>query len=216
MSPNRAAVTALLVGVLVGVAAAASGCGAGDELRGALSATPTPPPASPAATAGPPTTATTPATPATPATAADPGGPAGPCTGSVLAVSLGPTTESGDTVAQDLILQNTGPAACLMRGFPSVVAVAGNEGAPVGGPALPVGDRGEQLRLEPRAAATVPLRVRDTAAYDERDCRPQAVRGLRLLPPGGSGPVFVPREGTACSAGSVDPPQATVGTAVAR
>ncbi len=197
MPPSRAAVIA----VLAGVVAAGSACGAGDELRGALSSTAAPPPAS---------------TPTTAAAPVDPGAPAGPCTGDRLAASLGPPTGSGDTVARDLILQNAGPSACVMRGFPSVVAVAGNEGATVGDPALPVGKRGEALRLEPRAAATVPLTVRDTAAYDGRDCRPQAVRGLRVLPPGGRGPVFVPREGTACSAGSLDPPWATVGTAVAR
>lgn len=101
-------------------------------------------------------------------------------------------------------------------GYPSVVAVSGNEGTTVGDPALPVGERGEQVRLEPRAAAAVPLRVRDTTAYDQRECRPQAVRGLRLLPPGGSGATFVPREGTACAAGSLDPQWATVGTVVAR
>jgi hypothetical protein len=196
MSSSRAAVVAA---VLVGLLAA--GCGAGDELRGAMSATAPPPPEAP---------------PTTEAAPADPGGPAGPCTGERLAVSLGPTTDAGGIVAQDLILQNTGTASCVMRGFPSVVAVAGNDGAAVGEPALPVGERGAQVRLEPRAAATVPLRVRDTAGYDERDCRPKAVRGLRLLPPGGSGAVFVPREGTACSDGSPDPPQATVGTAVAR
>ena len=202
MSPSRAAAACA---VLAGVLAATTACGAGDELRGALSTTAAPPPE--------PATTTAVATTAAPA---DAGGPAGPCTGDRLAVSLGPTTGSGDTVAQNLILQNTGPAACVMRGFPSVLAVAGNKGTPVGEPALPVGERGAQVRLEPRAAATVPLRVRDTAAYDERDCRPQAVRGLRLLPPGGSGAVFVPREGTACSTGPLDPPPATVGTAVAR
>lgn len=198
MPPSRAAV----ITVLAGVVAAGSACGAGDELRGALSAAPAPPPVL--------------AAPRTVAAPVDPHAPAGPCTGDRLAVSLGPSTPSGDTVAADLILQNTGPSACVMRGFPSVVAVAGNEGAPVGDPALPVGERGDALRLGPRAAATVPLRIRDTAAYDGRECRPQAVRGLRVLPPGGSGAVFVPREGTACAAGSLDPPWSTVGSAVAR
>lgn len=197
MSLRRTAAAAVLAGVL----AAATACGTGEELRGAMSATAAPPPEPPATTAAAP---------------AGPTGPAGPCTGDRLAVSLGPSTRTGDTTAQDLVLQNTGPVACVMRGFPLVVAVAGNEGTPVGGPALPVGERGGQVRLEPRDAATVPLRVRDTAAYDERECRPQAVRGLQLRPPGGRGPVFVPREGSACAAGSLDLPQATVGTAVAR
>ncbi|WP_165922624.1 DUF4232 domain-containing protein [Pseudonocardia endophytica] len=198
-----AALAALTACLLAGVLAGATGCGAGDELRGALSNAPAPPPVAVSATPGPPSSD-------------DAGGPAGPCTGDRLAVSLGPTSGTGDSVTQDLILQNAGTAACVVRGFPSVVPVAGNEGTQVGDPALPVGPRGAAVRLEPRAAAVVPFDVRDAGSYDAAECRPQDVRGLRILPPGGSGPVFVPREGTACSATRLNPPWATVGTAVAR
>ncbi len=202
MSLSRLLRTAAVAAVLL---AAGTACGAGSELRGAMASS-SPAPAPPVV--GPVTTASSTAP-------ADPDAPAGPCAPS-LAISIGPSTVSGGIASQDLIFQNTGTAPCRLRGFPSVTAVAGNEGTTVGDPALPVGERGPQIRLEPLAAATVPLRVRDAAGYDAGKCRPQAARGLRVFAPGGSAPVFVPREATVCAGTRLDPPQATVGTAVAR
>jgi hypothetical protein len=36
--------------------------------------------------------------------------------------------------------------------------------------------------------------------YDPADCAPVPVRGLRVYPPGDTASLFVPLEGTACSA----------------
>lgn len=174
------------------------------------------------AVAATPATVGTPAGPATAAAAEGPSAPeprtsaaVGPCTGSGLAVSVGAPARQDGAVAQDLIFQNTGQVACLLRGFPAVSFVAGNEGTRIGEQALPVGGRGEEVRLEPRAAAVVPLNVAATTGYDGATCAPVAVRGLRVAPPGGSGSVFVTRADTVCS-GELPEPQMQVRTAVAR
>lgn len=204
--------------VLVMLAALAAGCGHhGDPPTGPAPAT-TPTslgtPAAPTAPTGRPSTGPVDG-PSAPGPV--PGDlPAQPCTGTGLAVSLGAPTTSGQTVSQQMFFQNTGPAPCLLRGFPAVSFVAGNAGTRIGPQALPVGERGAELRLEPRAAAVAPLRVTRAGSYDSGACRPVPVRGLRVAPPGGTGSVFVPRPDTACSAAPDTDPQMQVGTVVAR
>lgn len=202
----------VLAGVLLATGLLAVGCaGPGDR------------PSDPAV-ARTPAAVATPVRPPTAVPAEGPSAPepragaeaVGPCTGPGLAVSVGAPARRPDAVSQDLIFQNTGTVACLLRGFPAVSFVAGNEGTRVGEQALPVGGRGGEVRLEPRAAAVVPLRVAATSGYDAATCVPVAVRGLRVAPPGGSGSVFVTRPDTVCSGGPLPAPQMEVRTAVAR
>ncbi|MEQ3549234.1 DUF4232 domain-containing protein [Pseudonocardia nematodicida] len=142
-------------------------------------------------------------------------GPAQPCTGSTLDISAtAPRRDEGGAAVQELVFRNTGELPCLMRGYPGVGFVAGNEGTRIGPRAAATGPRAELL-LEPGRAATAPLRVADAADYPEAGCRAQEVRGMRVAPPGGSGGLFVPRPGAVCS-GEPDVPQATVGTVTGR
>ena len=146
--------------------------------------------------------------------APDPAAPAGPCTGDTLDVSATPVRPDGDAGVQEVVFRNTGPAACVLDGYPGVSFVAGNEGTPVGARAAIDGPRA-QVRLEPGRAATATLRVTATESYPAGDCDPREVRGIRVAPPGGTGGRFVPRPGPVCAA-EPDPPQATVASVVAR
>lgn len=139
-------------------------------------------------------------------------GAAPPCTGPGLSMSLSAPQTAHDALTQTMFFQNTGSAPCVLRGFPAVSFVAGNEGTRVGEQALPIGRRGDEVRLEPRGAAEATLQITRVASYDATSCRPVPVRGLRVAPPGGSGSVFVPREDTACSHPELDEPQMRVGT----
>lgn len=139
-----------------------------------------------------------------------------PCTGPGLSMSLAAPQPTRDGLTQTMFFQNTGSAPCVVRGFPAVSFVAGNEGTPVGAQALPIGRRGDEVRLEPRGAAEATLQITRAASYDAELCQPVPVRGLRVAPPGGSGSVFVPREDTACSHPELDEPQMRVGTVAAR
>ena len=174
------------------------------------------PGATPTSTVAPAAAAPTPDGPSPPASAGTDAAPAAaePCTGSTLDVSATPARPDGAGTVSDLVFRNTGPAPCMLRGYPGVSFVAGNEGTQVGPRAAISGPRAE-VRLEPGRAATAPLRVRDTGGYPASACVPADVRGVRVAPPGGTGGKFVPRPGSVCS-GEPDVPQATVGSVVAR
>ncbi|WP_083679873.1 MULTISPECIES: DUF4232 domain-containing protein [unclassified Pseudonocardia] len=190
-------------GVLAGLLVLLSACGA------PAAAPPVSParsvPAAAPATEEPPTTVPT----EPPAT-----GSVRPCTGDGLDVSATPPrTDDGGTLSE-IVFRNTGSAPCVLRGYPGVSFVAGNEGTPVGPRASVEGPRAE-VRLEPGRAATSALRVRDTDRYPAAVCVPAEARGLRVHPPGGSGGTFVPRAGRVCS-GEPHRPQVTVESVVAR
>lgn len=171
---------------------------------------PAPPLPSPAPAAPPPAVVA----PPLPAAAGDAATPAGPCTGATLDISATPPRPDGDAETRQLIFRNTGTAPCVLSGYPGVTFVAGNAGTPVGPRAGIDGPR-RTAELPAGAAATAPLRVEPVDGYPESECVPQDVRGIRVAPPGGSGGLFVPSPGRACS-GEPDPPQTTVGSVTVR
>jgi hypothetical protein len=109
------------------------------------------------------------------------------------------------------VFTNTGGRACELRGFPGVSYVAGDDGHQVGPAARMVGERGAQVRIAPGASAAAVLQLAQVGAFDPAVCRPTAVRGLRVYPPGDTAALFVPAEGTGC-AGTPPGPQLTVRT----
>ena len=123
---------------LTGLTALVAGCGAGTEVPSSSPATVVPTPA----TVQVPAVPTPPSGPASGPSAPEPvadATPAEPCTGPGLAVSVGAPATADGVVTQALFFQNTGTAPCLLRGFPGVSFVAGNEGTRIGLQALPVG-----------------------------------------------------------------------------
>ena len=108
-----------------------------------------------------------------------------------------------------LVLTNTGPAACALRGFPGVSYVTGDSGRQVGAAAVRVGSEGAAVRLAPGARAQALVSFANTGVFDPAVCRPTPVRGLRVYPPGERAALFVPAPGTGC-AGTTPSPQLQV------
>jgi uncharacterized protein DUF4232 len=118
-------------------------------------------------------------------------------------------------VYRPLVFTNTGRRACELRGFPGVSYVAGDDGHQVGPAAEMVGGRGPQVRIDPGRSAAAALQLANVGNFDPGACRPTAVRGLRVYPPGDTAALFVPAEGTGC-AGTPPGPQLTVRTVTVR
>jgi hypothetical protein len=196
----------LAVGVL-GVIAA--GCSANATLA------PTAPPTTE------PVAAATPAGAATPGVTSDPPAPApadtnpANCATSELKGSLGPAEGAAGSVVQTLLLTNVGTRTCELRGFPGVSYVAGEDGHQVGPAATMSGPRGGEVQLAPGKSAGAALKLVNVQNYDTAVCKPTAVRGLRVYPPGDTSSLYVPREGTGC-AGTPPGDQISVQTVTAQ
>ncbi|MDN5915788.1 MAG: DUF4232 domain-containing protein [Pseudonocardia sp.] len=128
------------------------------------------------------------------------GGDPARCTTAELKGSLGPADGAAGSVNQTLILTNVGSRTCSLRGFPGVSYVAGENGAQVGPAAAMSGPRGDDVRLGVGGSAGAAMKLVNVANYDPAACKPVPVRGLRVYPPGDTVSLFVPREGTGCSA----------------
>jgi hypothetical protein len=120
------------------------------------------------------------------------------CTSADLKASLG--GGAGPGMSQNhtgLQLQNTGSSACTLYGYPGVSWVAGADGQQVGPGAArqadPAGGPEKTVTLAPGALASAPLDIVDAAAISASECKPVAVRGLRVYPPGEKAAVFIPR-----------------------
>ena len=161
--------------------------------------------APPAASSGSPSPA-----PATSAGGSAPGGP-GRCTSAQLSVAAGAASGAAGSATRSLVFTNTGRAPCELRGFPGVSYVTGDSGQQVGPAAAMSGDRGPQVVLAPGGRAAAELQLIQVRNFDEAVCRPTAVRGLRVYPPGDTASLFVPLEGTGC-AGTPPGPQLQVRT----
>ncbi len=98
-----------------------------------------------------------------------------------------------------------------MRGFPGVSYVAGDDGHQVGPAAQMSGERGVEVSIPPGVSATTELQLVQVRNFDAAVCRPTAVRGLRVYPPGDTASLFVVAAGTGC-AGTPPGPQLTVRT----
>ncbi|MEJ3651706.1 DUF4232 domain-containing protein [Actinomycetes bacterium KLBMP 9759] len=188
-----AAVGALLVG-------ATAACSGGSTPPPAVA---TPPPAASAA----PSSAAAPAgsTPAAetkvpaPAEPAQTGNPQR-CTTAELAGSLGGGDAAAGSTYRALLLTNKGTRTCELRGYPGVSYVAGDDGHQVGPAAAMDGPRGGEVFIKPGQAVAAQLRLVNVLNYDEAACKPVPVRGLRVYPPGDTASLYIPMEGTGCSA----------------
>jgi len=148
-----------------------------------------PPTTTPAAAAPPPAPTTAPATPVGPAI----------CRSTALSVTLGPSEGAAGTVYAPLRFTNTGPAPCVIHGFPGVSYVGGDNGAQIGPAAEREGVKGAEVTLPRGGVASAQLAMVQVLNYDAAACHPTPVKGLRVYPPGETASVFVPLEGTGCS-----------------
>lgn len=154
---------------------------------------------SPAATPSPTRLATTAAT--TPGSAA---AAAQRCKASALKASTDARGGgAAGSVYMQLILTNSGTAACHLKGFAGVSLTNGPGGQPIGAPArrdasAPVTD----VLLAPGQSGTAVLRY--TQARNYSDCVLAPAAGFRIYPPEDTASLFVAQPSDACSNASIE------------
>jgi hypothetical protein len=118
------------------------------------------------------------------------------CTSAHLAVSLGGGAGAG--MSQNhvgLQLRNTGSTTCTLYGYPGVSWVRGDQGTQTGAAAVRQADPSgteKVVTLAPGQLASAPLDIVDAAVIPPSQCKPVAVRGLRIYPPGQTAALFLP------------------------
>jgi hypothetical protein len=93
-----------------------------------------------------------------------------------------------------LQLRNIGSSACTIYGYPGVSWVRGASGIQTGAAAVRQADpNGTEttVTLAPGALASAPLDIVDAAVIPPSECKPVAVRGLRIYPPGQKAALFL-------------------------
>ena len=127
------------------------------------------------------------------ATTASSGTPA--CTSADLQASLGGGAGAGMSQNHTgLQLRNTGSSACTLYGYPGVSWVRGASGTQTGAAAVRQADPSgteTTVTLAPGALASAPLDIVDAAVIPPSECKPVAVRGLRIYPPGQKAALFL-------------------------
>jgi len=93
-----------------------------------------------------------------------------------------------------LQLRNTGSTTCTLYGYPGVSWVRGSAGTQTGAAAVRSADPSgteKVVTLAPGATASAPLDIVDAAVIPPSECKPVAVRGLRIYPPGQQAALFL-------------------------
>lgn len=114
------------------------------------------------------------------------------CVTGDLKGSLGSGDAGAGSVFVPLILTNTTSRTCELVGYPGVSYVTGDDGHQVGPAAAMDGPRNPQVNLPAGKSAVAQVRLVNVANFDAGVCRPIAVRGLRVYPPGDTASLFVP------------------------
>ena len=118
------------------------------------------------------------------------------CTSAHLQASLGGGAGAGMSQNHTgLQLRNTGTSACTLYGYPGVSWVRGATGVQTGAAATRQADPNgteKTVTLAPGALASAPLDIVDAAVIPSSECKPVAVRGLRIYPPGQQAALFLP------------------------
>lgn len=139
------------------------------------------------------------------------GGPA-PCRSAELALSLGRGSAAAGTYYRPLRFTNEGDDRCVLRGFPGVSYVAGEDGRQVGPAAEREGPKGDPVSLGPGEVAHAVVGFVQVRNYDPAACKPTPVRGLRVYPPGETGAKYIEAPGTGCASDDIPGNQLTVRT----
>lgn len=122
------------------------------------------------------------------------------CTLSRLTIWIGvPGSAAAGSVAYPLEFSNVSGRACHLFGYPGVAAI-GRRGQRLGSPA------GRDPMFRPRlvilrrgGTAHALLTITQAGNFPARRCRVRPAVALRVIPPGGARPAFVPLSFPACS-----------------
>lgn len=130
-----------------------------------------------------------------------------------LKLSLSYQGSGAGSEYQALVLTNDGDRSCVVRGFPGVSYIAGEDGHQVGAAAFRTGSKGPAVELSPGQRASALLKLANVANFDAASCEPTAARGLRVYPPHAYDSVFVPMtDATGCASEDIEGHQITVRT----
>ena len=122
-----------------------------------------------------------------------------------LTVRTGDGDGAAGTQYLALVFTNTSGHACTLYGYPGVSWVAGDDGHQVGDPFTRDGSAKKvTVKLAPGKAAHATIATHDVGFYDAAECKPVAVRGLRIYPPDETNSIFVALGTKACSAKAVN------------
>ncbi|HKN98297.1 MAG TPA: DUF4232 domain-containing protein [Pseudonocardiaceae bacterium] len=194
MNSTRRMVTGAIAvgGALAAIAVA--GCGPSAATTAAPSTTDAPTSAIPFtavpsidSSAVPSATRSAPAGTATPAAA-----PLPECKANTLSLAFGPGDAGMNQQERVLRFTNRGRATCAIVGFPGVSYVTGDDGRQVGQAAVRTGRIGAQVDLAPGASAYTIVHSVDPGVFDPAQCKPVAVRGLRVYAPDDTAAMFIP------------------------
>lgn len=143
--------------------------------------------------------ATTPATkaPSTTASSHTAAAASTRCTRASTNLKLGETHGAAGSVYIQLVVTNTGSAACTLTGYPGVSLVYGSDGKQLG--AAAVRDKQSwgtpKVTIKPRASATTEVRLARAQNYDDSTCHPQQAAGFRVYLPDETGADFLATKG---------------------
>lgn len=133
-------------------------------------------------------------------------GPSGMCPGPSLTLSSTRPDPGAGNIFQQLVLTNTGPAACWLQGFPQVSFV-GDDGQQVGAPAAHTGPTGPVVFLKPGESARAVLHTVQPGLQVGCDQPGETapVRALKVNPPGSMHSLSLdpPAVATACTSTAV-------------
>lgn len=172
-----------------------AGCGGGDPIPAASSAT------APSSTTSPTytVTATTPtSTSPPPQTSVAPAGNE-LCGAGDVKLTLGEGDAAAGSLYRPLLITNTKAEPCTVQGFPGVSYVAGDDGHQVGEAAYRTGTKGNPIKLNTGQTAASVIQFVNVHNYPDDICRPTPVRGLRIYLPQETDANFVPMPGTGCA-----------------
>jgi hypothetical protein len=126
------------------------------------------------------------------------------CTTGRLKVFLGggPGGAAG-SVYLGMHFVNKSTTRCSLTGFPGVSFVDAQHHQVGAAAQRTTPPSAHRVTLAPGSQASVILRVTQTANYPSATCRPKAVRGLRVYPPGQTRSTFVPARRAVCSSRTI-------------
>lgn len=123
------------------------------------------------------------------------------CRSQDLHVYVTPTPSTAERAFYQLSYHNTSAHSCVLRGYPGVSTVAGDDGHQVGHSAIRKSDYAPvtTVRIKPGGYAYSRIERPSTKNYSLARCAPRKVRGLRIYPPEETAALYVPLSGDACS-----------------
>jgi hypothetical protein len=128
--------------------------------------------------------------------------PSGPaqCATADLKASIDDGDGAMGSIYYTITITNDGSAACKSGGYGGVSYVGGEAGTEIGAPAT----RDDSVKptaivLQPGESMKAQLQETQYENYDQAQCQPVKVQGLKIIPPDQTEPLFVPHKKKACS-----------------